>query len=341
MFLIFSYTMNNSGYIIIFLGITFLCSLFFTYLVKIYAVKKAILDFPNKRSLHSVPIPRGGGIAIAFTWFLAICLLFFLNEIESKLFYALLCGIPISLIGLFDDIKSISPRIRLSVQVISAIASLLVLHGINSIDFGIGTIHIPVLFSIIAIFAIIWYTNLFNFLDGIDGYLSSEVIFIGIAFYLFFGAIPPLLLSMVVAGFMVWNWHPAKIFMGDTGSTLLGFTIGVFSVYYQKIGVSSILFWLMLTSLFWFDATLTLFRRWRNNENLSTAHRKHAYQRIVQAGFNHHKVVLYSIVINIIIMILVWFCLINPNMLLLLFFVNIIFLYVLVKLIDNRFPFPK
>jgi UDP-N-acetylmuramyl pentapeptide phosphotransferase/UDP-N-acetylglucosamine-1-phosphate transferase len=310
-----------------------------TWLAIQLAIRKSVLDIPNNRSSHTVPTPRGGGIAISITWFFALIILYSQNKINGSLFYGLLCGIPIAAAGLVDDLFSISPKIRILIQSISAIGALYFLKGIDSIGIGYNIIHAPVIFNIIAFVGIIWFTNLFNFLDGIDGYLSAEIVYIGLAFFLFFGSTPPLVLSFAALGFLIWNWQPAKIFMGDVGSTLLGFTISVFAVYYQNEGKSSVFIWLMLTSVFWFDATLTLYRRWRNKEHLSLGHRKHAYQRIVQSGFSHRKTVLYSIAINITILALVWIALKYPSLLLPVFFVNIVYLYILVRLIDKRFRF--
>jgi Fuc2NAc and GlcNAc transferase len=129
--------------------------------------------------------------------------------------------------------------------------------------------------------------------------------------------------------------------MGDGGSTLLGFTIGVFAVYYQNIEASSVFIWLMLSSIFWFDATFTLFRRWRNHENLAKAHKKHAYQRLVQSGFSHRKTVLYSLLANLIILGLVWIALKFQYLLLPAFCLNIVFLYILTRIVDKYFPFSR
>lgn len=129
--------------------------------------------------------------------------------------------------------------------------------------------------------------------------------------------------------------------MGDVGSTLIGFTAGIFAVYYQDINQSSIIVWLMLTSLFWFDATLTLFRRWRNHEKLSIAHRKHAYQRLVQSGFSHQKTVLFSLLVNLPVIGLVWFSIKYPILLLPLFCINLIYLFIIMHIVDKRFPFSK
>jgi Fuc2NAc and GlcNAc transferase len=319
----------------------FIISVISVYTYRWFAVKRTILDLPNERSSHLNPTPRGGGIAIALIWFSAIIFFHLTKQIDSSLFFALLCGLPVAIIGFADDILTISPKVRLIIHVVSGSLALVFLGGMNSIDLGFSQISISVLFIILAVIGIVWFTNLFNFLDGIDGYISVEVIFICIATYLLFGIVPPVLLATIIAGFLVWNWQPAKIFMGDGGSTLLGFTIGVFAVYYQNIEVSSVIIWLMLSSLFWFDATFTLFRRWRNNENLTKAHKKHAYQRLVQSGFSHRKTVIFSLIANLIILGLVWIALKFQYLLLPAFCLNIVFLYILTRIVDKYFPFSR
>ena len=327
--------MNNiAGLIIIFLS-----SVVGVYLYYIYAKKKSFLDIPNERSSHVKATPRGGGVVIAIIWFILITWLFLMRKIEYKLFLSLLCGLPVSAIGLVDDIKVTSPKTRLFVQLISASFALILMGGLNSVDIGYSQISGSFILSILAIIGLVWFTNLFNFLDGIDGYLSSEVIFIGLAFFLLYGISTPIMLSIVTFGFLIWNWQPAKIFMGDVGSTLMGFSIGVFAVYYQTTGVSSLIVWIMLTSVFWFDASLTLFRRWRNHEQLSKAHKKHAYQRIVQAGFSHSKTVLFAQIINLTLLALVLLAISFPIMLIPLLALNIIYLYIIMRIIDKRFPF--
>jgi len=127
--------------------------------------------------------------------------------------------------------------------------------------------------------------------------------------------------------------------MGDVGSTLLGFTIGIFTLHYQNVNEASVIFWLMLSSMFWFDATITLFRRWRNHEQLSKAHKKHAYQRIIQSGFSHQRTVLYSILVNVPVFGLTLLAYSIPKLALLFFTLNILYLFLVMKVVDNMFPF--
>jgi len=321
--------------------LAFLISFSGTFIVRKIATKKNILDIPNIRSSHLQPVPRGGGLALAVAWYVSIIILFLFNEIQNDLFFAMLCSIPIAIVGLLDDIVTISPKIRLIVQALSSALAIFFLGGMKSVDLGFIILNSTLIFSLIAIMGIVWFTNLFNFLDGIDGFVSLEIIYIGFAAFILLGLELPLILAAATAGFLLWNWQPAKIFMGDVGSTLLGFTVGIFAIYYQNTNKSSVIIWLMLASMFWFDATLTLYRRWRNHEILSVAHRKHAYQRIVQSGFSHQRTVIYSGVLNFSIMGLIWLAVLYPVMLLPLFGINIIYLYIVFRLIDRRLPFQK
>jgi UDP-N-acetylmuramyl pentapeptide phosphotransferase/UDP-N-acetylglucosamine-1-phosphate transferase len=312
-----------------------------TYIVIRVATKKDIMDIPNIRSSHIQPTPRGGGIAIAVAWFASLTVLMLIKGIPNYLFFSLLCGIPIAVIGLMDDIITIPPKFRLLVQILFSSLAVFFLHGCNFLDLGFTNLYSPLVFNIIAIVGIVWFINLFNFLDGIDGYISAEIIFICLGAFMLTSVQLPLYMAAATAGFIIWNWQPAKIFMGDVGSTLLGFTIGIFSLYYQNINQSSILIWLMLTSLFWFDATMTLLRRIRNHEQLSIAHKKHAYQRIVQSGFSHQKTVLYSIFINIPILGLTLLAYSYPVLIVLFFTLNLCYLFLVMTIVDKRFPFRR
>lgn len=271
-----------------------------TWIVRRIAIHKSIIDHPNDRSSHSVPTPRGGGLAIAIAWFAGLIYFYITQRIEEYLFFALLSGLPLTLIGFADDIFNLKPGIRFLVQFICAASALWFLGGLQNFQFSIFNSQFSFLLTPLAFIAIIWSINLFNFLDGIDGYISTEVIFIGISLFILTRNLLGILLVVSIGGFLIWNWPKAKIFMGDVGSTLLGFIVAVFAVYYQNTQQISIVVMLILTAVFWFDATITLFRRILNKEKLSEAHRKHAFQRIVQAGWSHQKTTLWSLGINIV-----------------------------------------
>ncbi len=274
-------------------------SFMLTWIVRIIAIRRSILDIPNHRSSHTIPTPRGGGLAVAVSWFAGLSFFYKCGIIELNFFYALLSGLPLIIIGFIDDLFNIKPLSRFVVQFICAAMAVYFLGGFQNLQVAtVNLKHIYVL-TPIAFIAIVWSVNLFNFLDGIDGYIGTEIVFIGLALYLLSGYYTGLLLAMATTGFLIWNWPRAKIFMGDAGSTLLGFTVAVFAIYYQNNFTLSISVWLILTSVFWFDATVTIIRRLLNKEYLAVAHRKHAFQRIVQSGFSHGKTTLWALGLNI------------------------------------------
>lgn len=320
-------------------AVILIISIILTFLVRKFAIKKAILDIPNERSSHSVPTPRGGGVAIAVTWFLGICYLFYIKEIDSSLFFALISGVFLVGISFIDDIKSQSPKRRMFFQVLSSMLALYFLGGMQKVDFGFFVFENVFLLTPLALIAIVWFINLFNFLDGIDGYESSEVIFICGALFFFFSSSAAFVLAAACLGFLFFNWQKAKIFMGDVGSTLLGFNIIVFAIYFQNTETTSIFNLLILSSVFWFDATYTLFRRWRLGETLSEAHKKHAYQRLVQSGFSHQKTVLFSIVINLIGFGLVYLSILKPEFVMLIFVLDVLLLFLVMRFINKRKSF--
>jgi len=313
----------------IYIGLFFL-SVVLTYVIKAYAMKKAVFDIPNERSSHSRPTPKGGGLAIVIVFYLG--LLYFKESIDSKLLYALLCAVPVALISLADDLFTLSSKIRFFIQSASAGMALYFLGGVSSIDFILFEIH-GWWINVIAFLAIVWLTNLYNFLDGIDGYAGSEAVMVGLGLFLFFHNPLGLVIVAACLGFLLFNWHQASIFMGDIGSATLGFVFAVFVFYDTSHG--SIYVWMILLSLFWFDATLTLIRRYRKDEPITQAHKKHAYQRLTQGGWSHDKVVWFALGFNLIFFALLYFV----ENILIVFMLNIIALYAIMKLIDSKKSF--
>ena len=309
----------------------FLFSLLLTYLVKEYSIKKSLVDIPNDRSSHSVPTPHGGGIAIAITWFVGISYLYYVKDINSSLYYALMVGIIISVVSYFDDLFELSPKIRLFTQALVAILGLYFLGGYSTLDLFLVSIENQIVTNTFAFFMIVWFINLYNFLDGIDGYAGSEAVFLSLAAFIFFDGSHFLILAAAILGFLIWNWHRAKIFMGDVGSTLLGYNIAIFTIYYANQESSNFWIWIILFGIFWFDATLTLFRRYKNGEKLSIAHKKHAYQRFTQAGWSHDKVVICSMVLNLVLFSIVYYI----SNILLAFSLSIFILYIVVRKVDR------
>ncbi|MCT7587578.1 MraY family glycosyltransferase [Aliarcobacter butzleri] len=315
--------------------ILLLISFLLTYFIKNYMIKKSFVASVNERSSHTVPTPHGGGIAIAITWFIGLFYLYFIGQIENNLFYALLFGAVISIVSFFDDIYELSPKLRLIIQAIVAIEGLYFLGGFETLTFGIFDIQNSIFTNIFAFFMIIWFINLYNFLDGINGYAGSEAVFLSLAGFILFGGNHFLVLAVAVLGFLYWNWNKAKIFMGDVGSTLLGYNVAIFTIYYANQEPTNFWIWIILFSIYWFDATLTLIRRKLNKERLSLAHKKHAYQRLTQVGWSHYKVTNYSIGLNILLFAIVYFI----SNIFASFIISLIVLLFVIKYIDYKKAF--
>jgi Fuc2NAc and GlcNAc transferase len=316
-------------------------SFLLTFLIKRFAVRNKILAIPNERSLHDSPTPRGGGVAIVISWYIGITIFYFYGILDRALYLALLSGILIAIISLMDDIFGVKPIIRLFVHFFTAILAFLFLHGLRPLV--MPEVHLDYNYIVypIAIVGIVWFINLFNFMDGVDGFASIESIIISSVLFIFTWNLSSILLMVSVGGFLCWNWPKAKIFMGDTGSTQLGFILVIMGIYFHNNMEFSILNWIMLTSPFWFDATLTLYRRWRNGEKLSEGHRKHVYQRIVTAGFSHVKVNLFLVLINLVNIVLIAIYREMKILQIPLFLLTLAFYYFITLRVDKLVPFGK
>ena len=317
--------------------ILFTFSFLLTYFIKNYYIKHALLEEINDRSSHTIPTPHGGGIAIALVWFCGLFYLYFTHEIDSSLFFALLVGVIISVVSFFDDLYDLSPKIRLIAQALVAFGGLYFLGGLEQLEFGLFSIDNQIFTNIFAFFMIVWFINLYNFLDGINGYAGGEALFLALGGFLLFGGGHFLVLAVAVLGFLYWNWGKAKIFMGDVGSTLLGYNVAIFTLHYTNELSSNFWIWIILFGLFWFDATLTLLRRKLNAEQLSQAHKKHAYQRLQQSGWSHLRVSSWAILINILLLCIVYFI----DNIALAFVGAMALLYSVMKFVDSKKEFTK
>jgi len=276
----------------------FALSIFITAVVRYASHHHRFLDIPNERSSHTRATPHGGGVAVMTAFFAGVCYLYLNGQIDKALFFVLLSAVPVIIVSLIDDFFPLSAKLRLSVQTVSAISALYLLGGVSALNLGVFSLQ-GIWLNFFALLVILWLTNLYNFLDGIDGYAGSEALFVGLAAFLLFGNTVGLIIAAASAGFLLFNWHKASIFMGDVGSAPLGF---IFAVLMLRDAPSpDFIAWAVLLSLFWFDASVTLWRRFRNKEKLSRAHKKHAYQRLQQAGYGHDRVVLSGMVINLVL----------------------------------------
>jgi len=259
---------------------------------------RGTLDVPNERSSHSVPTPRGGGLAIAAVVFAGLLAGTLLGWLRLEVGVALLGGgLLVGAIGWADDCYNLTYRPRLAVHFAAALWTLYWLGGFPRLDVGAGSLALGAAGWLVAALGIVWAVNFYNFMDGIDGIAGGEAVVVGTGgglLLLAAGATDLAGLSFLIAaasaGFLVWNWAPARIFMGDVGSGVLGYLFAALAVASENRGAVPMLVWVLLLGVFVVDATVTLVRRALDREVVFNAHKKHAYQRAVQAGWSHARV---------------------------------------------------
>lgn len=284
----------------------FFLSFSLSFLICRFGKKLRLLDIPNERSLHTNPVPRGGGLAFIFSFLLGSFFLMQQGLLPPLLFKAfMIAGIPIAVIGLLDDLFHSSILIRFIVHTLAAIAVLWLFHGMPVLDLGFSVWHWNQLGWLIGILGLVWMTNFYNFMDGMDGLSGSEGIFVGlniVLLLLFQGQtelVPALLLlCFSIFGFLLWNLPPAKLFMGDCGSGFLGFIFGIFLITSTNQSLLTPWQWLIVFGAFWVDATLTLLRRVINGEKWYQAHANHAFQHAI-LYWGDRKVLLGFLCINV------------------------------------------
>ena len=282
-------------------------SAFLTGGVRRYAIKKSIIDIPNSRSSHVLPTPRGGGVAIVFSYVVGLFFLSWLEKNDHSTTFALLgSGIGVAILGFLDDHGHIAARWRLLGHSISAIWGLFWVGGFPPITLFGYVVNIEWVCFIFAVFYLIWVLNLYNFMDGIDGIASIECISVClsvVAIYIYMGHMdliwPPLLLACAVSGFLCWNFPPARIFMGDAGSGFLGVVLGIMSITAAWAAPELFWVWLILMGVFIVDATYTLLVRLFRRCKVYEAHRSHAYQIASRKMGGHLPVTLIVLGINL------------------------------------------
>lgn len=273
-----------------------------------HANVRQLLDIPNERSSHSTPTPTGGGMAFVVTF---ICFLLaaglVCNLAVGEVYSLALTGAFLAIVGYIDDHRHIPAEWRLSIHFLVALVLLLLLNQLPVLSvFGWQWQSGWLLFGVYLV-ALVWLLNLFNFMDGIDGIAGVEAItsLCGAALILWLAgeqswSVVLLALSSCVLGFLVFNWPPAKIFMGDAGSGFLGFMLGALALVTSATGFISLWSWLILLAIFIADSTLTLVRRGKKGEKIHQAHRSHAYQILTRKWGGHLPVTLLVLLVNLI-----------------------------------------
>lgn len=283
-----------------------------TSIIRMYALRGGLLDTPNARSSHEIPTPRGGGLAILITFYALVSYMYLSSALPAALFFPLLvAGGLTGLIGFIDDHEHVRRTYRLGVHVVAAAVLVYMVEPAIPLAFGAALAVPDVVTRPLAVLFITWMINLFNFMDGIDGITSAETMFVMLAAVLIAGvtagADSPVagvmgLLELGVAaaclGFLLWNWPPAKIFLGDVGSGFLGFVTAAIALVSAANGILPIWTWLILVGVFLIDATVTLVRRMVTGAPWREGHRCHAYQHLARRLQSHLLVTGIVTIIN-------------------------------------------
>jgi Fuc2NAc and GlcNAc transferase len=262
--------------------------------VRRHAHRIGLVQSPNHRSSHTLPTPHGGGIGIVVASGAALAAF-------GSLGWAIIAlAVLVALLGLWDDIHHLPAGRRLAVHVLACAALLL----------GFGAGPLGWMLFLVLLLAAVWWLNLFNFMDGIDGLAGSQALFMLLAAATLIAWQHPeanghagwhglLLLAAAIFGFLLLNWPPARLFMGDVGSTYLGFILFALAALTVKAGWLGVPAWFILGAVFITDASATLALRALRGARLAEAHRDHAYQRLARRWGGHRPVVIVVTVYNL------------------------------------------
>ena len=302
--------------------------------LKNYLLQQNIVDTPNERTLHEGTIPRGGGLVIVLFLILAGSLSIMLFPLKKVVMILLISVFAWSLLSWMDDKMDLSSITRFCNQIVIALFIVFALSPISEVVItGSITVQFGKVAYLLTVLWIVWMANLYNFMDGMDGLAASQAIIAGITLSIWFYqaeavaiSLMCIVLSASAYGFLLWNWSPAKIFLGDVGSITLGglfASLAIVGVNYFDMSFAS---FVILFSVFIFDATITLIRRALNKEKLWQAHRSHFYQRAAQSGFEHQHIVMIMILLMIMMSVLASISLLNTNKTLLMSTISLILL---------------
>ena len=274
------------------------------------ATQLGLVDEPGHRSSHTAPTPTGGGIGLALGTSAAMAWLGF-SAGEQWLIVAACLGLALALAGWHDDRKGLSPGVRLLIQAGAVLVLMAWLFPLPSLALPFGLVVSGYGLMLAGVLAALWWINLFNFMDGIDGLAATQVVFmlVGAGFLSWWFhpgvASDAVWLAMLATaasalGFLMLNWPPARVFMGDAGSLFLGFVLVFFAVQTITLGWLSYPAWMILGALFIADATVTLSVRLLRGKRPHEAHRSHAYQRLARRWNAHRSVTLLYLSLNLV-----------------------------------------
>ncbi|EON93904.1 glycosyltransferase WbpL [Marinobacter lipolyticus SM19] len=272
-----------------------------------YALARELMDVPNARSSHVVPTPRGGGLAVVIAFEAALLAGWGMDFVDGDFVWGLGgAGALVALLGFLDDHGHIPAKWRLAGHFLASGWLLFSLGTLPPVGFGDTIVLSGIIAWVFFWLYLVWMLNLYNFMDGIDGIAGVEAVTVCLGGALISwlagmagGALLPLLFGVAMAGFLVWNLPPARIFMGDVGSGFAGLVLGGLSLCAMVQAPHLFWAWLILLGVFIVDATVTLLRRMLAGYPPHQAHRSHGYQ-YASRRFRSHRVVTLAVgVINV------------------------------------------
>ena len=263
-----------------------------------------ILDHPNERSLHASPTPRTGGVAMVLAIVIGVLVLPLLTGagMSRELLWLGSGALAVAGVSYLDDRRHIPVVSRLMAHVFAG--GLLVAGGLVAESLQLPGVSYPApvwATGFMTVLFVVWMINLYNFMDGMDGFAGGMAIF-GFGSFAVMGWLADhdlffamnLIVVTAATGFLIFNFPPARIFMGDTGSSTLGFLAAAMSLWADREGSFPLWIALLVFSPFIVDATVTLLQRLWRREKIWQAHKAHYYQRLVQLGWGHRKTVLWE-----------------------------------------------
>ena len=271
------------------------------------ALRLRIHAVPNYRSLHPTTTPRGAGIVVACADLVAVAVGYWLEIIQNSYFLIFFVGgMVVALVGFADDRFDLPAILRLVVQLAGASWILFWFGGMPPLGLGTMVVDLGWIGSVLAALAMVWFFNLFNFMDGIDGIATSgtmyvtaaaaSILLINDAYSL---ALLSALLCAATAGFIYFNWPPARVFLGDSGTSFFSYTIAALILGSLWSDGMSLWTWLILLGYFVVDTTVTLLTRLVTVGKWYHAHRSHAYQNLARIWGDHLKMVRLVLLIEL------------------------------------------
>ncbi|OGL70717.1 hypothetical protein A3B32_00280 [Candidatus Uhrbacteria bacterium RIFCSPLOWO2_01_FULL_53_9] len=298
-----------------------------------HAKARGWLAVPNERSSHRTPTPSGAGLAVAVVFLGTVAVLGITNVIPSAIAWALVVGgMAIAVVGWMDERTPLSLWVRVLVHVFAAVYAVWILGGMPVLFVGAPVLLGAPLGFVLAVAGIVWFSNVYNFMDGIDGLAGMQAVWVsaiaGALIATLAGTGPftliVWLLGASVAGFLVWNWHPASIFLGDVGSVLIGFTFGVLALWTEYTHALPLFVWFILLTPFLVDATATTIKRMLDGKQWYAAHREFSYQLALK-NRTHARVVVRVLLLNILASPLAIFAAYDPRFVLPAFLIAVVF----------------